>query len=201
MTPIMTSFEDVASALEKHTADKRFVTYNDFAAEVGLPPVNNLFKKSAMNLFFEQIDADDSNEQRPFRTAVVVQKATGRPGSGFYRSLESFRGITIPPSEEEAAWEKEISHLQHYYDPSRIKPRIEIELSFAQSKRLKSLAVRYGRTPEGLLERMLTDLLAHLERKISKHEEAMAQVERGETHSHEEVMEMLRKRLKQSEEN
>ncbi len=51
--PNLTSFENVASALERYASNRTFVTYNDFADEVGLPPVNNLFSNSALKLFFE----------------------------------------------------------------------------------------------------------------------------------------------------
>ena len=195
MAAILTSFEDVASALEQRAASGELVTYNDFAKEVGLPPVNNLFTNSPLKLFFEQIDYDDAEEHRPLRTAVVVQKSTGRPGSGFYRSIEMLRDIKIVKSDEQAVWSKEIAELHRYYASGRVKPQLNIELSFAQHQRLQALAKRYKRTPEGLVERTFTSLLAHLEREITILEEAEAQVERGETYSHEEVFSDLKQRM------
>ena len=193
--PNLTSFEDVASALERRAADQELVTYNDFAKEVGLLPVNNLFSNSTLKLFFEQIDYDDAEEHRPFRTAVVVQKGSRRPGSGFFRSIEMLRGIKIAKSEESDVRSKEIAELNRYYKPGKVKPCLEIELSLAQHLRLDALAKRCGRTPAGLIERTFTSHLAHLEREIARFEEAEAQIECGETYSHEEVFSDLKKRM------
>jgi predicted transcriptional regulator len=191
-----TSFEQVTGVLERHAAAGTMIGYNELAEELALPPVNNLFHNSPLNLFFQQIDADDAEEQRPFRTAVVVQKGTKRPGSGFYRSLEALRGIAISAEDEISVWKKEISDLTTYYSPNQTERALWIALSPAQSRRLDALSRRYDQAPELLLQRTLSRLLAYLEDEAVATEEARAQVERGETYPHEAVMARIEERMR-----
>jgi predicted transcriptional regulator len=181
------TFEQVASALESHASAKQTISYNDFADEVGLPRPNNLFANSALKAYFEQIDWDDAEEERPFRTALVVKKGTGLPGTGFYKSLKLYRGSN-PECTQAQIWQKEIDALFDYYKPGQVKKTIQIELSRAQHERLMRLCEKTQLAPELLLQGRITDALAGLENELAKIQEAHEQIERGEFYTSEEVL-------------
>jgi len=185
------TFEELAGCLEEKARLRQTITYNDLAAELGLSPVNNLFANHPLKPFFEQIDAVDSLERQPFRTALVVQRTTGRPGSGFFRSLSLLRGIEIAPADEAQTWQNEIDQLFAYYDPARERRTLSIRLTHAQAERLEAVAASYGRTPEDLVERTFSETLSHLEKEYRIIAEGDAAMDRGEFYTHEEVMSHL----------
>lgn len=187
MDCISVTFEQVASALEARAAAQQTISYNDFADEVGLPRPNNLFANSALKAYFEQIDWNDAEEQRPFRTALVVLKGTGRPGLGFYKSVELHRGIQVSQSGRAEFWQTEISDLFDYYKPGQASTKLQIELSRAQTTRLLRLCEQAQRTPERLIESGLTMLLGFLEHDFAMIHEADEQIARGEVFTSEEV--------------
>lgn len=188
MNSITITFEQVASGLEATAAAGKTVAYNDFADEVGLPRPNNLFSNSAMKAYFEQIDADDAREHRPFRTAVVVTKKTGRPGRGFFDSLQTHRGDCIPEESQTEIWRAEIDNLFDYYKSGQTKYVLQVELTRAQHERLLRLSERAQRTPETVVEGSLTTLLGFLEDDFDMLDEAHGQIERGECMAHDEVV-------------
>lgn len=190
------TYEQLADSLEQKARDRKTVTYNELAAELGLPRVNNMFANHPFSDFFEQIDAVDSLERQPFRTALVVQKTSGRPGSGFFKSLSLLRGIEITQSSEEQIWQSEIDRLFTYYDPARERRTLSIRLTHAQAKRLEAVAHSYGRTPEDLVERTFSKTLSHLEEEYRIIAEGDAAMDRGEFFTHEEVMAELESILK-----
>ena len=185
------SYEKLADCLEQKARDCQTITYNDLATELGLPPVNNMFGNHPFKAFFEQIDAVDSLEQQPFRTALVVQKATGRPGSGFFKSLSEIRGIEVAPADEEQTWQSEIDKLFAYHDPVRERRTLSIKLTHAQARRLEAVAASYGRTAEELVERTFSETLSHLEEEYRIIAEGDAAINRGEFLTHEEVFSHL----------
>lgn len=196
MNPTSLSFEELAAALELRATRRQTITYNNLAAELRLPPVNNMFSNHALNSFFEQIDWNDAEEQRPFRTAVVVLKSSGRPGAGFYKSVEHHRGIQIPESSHAEFWDKEIADLFDYYAPGQAKTKVQIELSRAQTSRLMCLCDHAKRTPEMLIESRLTTLLGFLEHDFAMIREADEQIARGEVFTSEEVFAHINQVLK-----
>jgi hypothetical protein len=83
MDDCLLTYEQPAESLEQKACDRQTVTYNELAAELGLARVNNMFANHPLSAFFEQIDAVDSLERQPFRTALVVQKATAGLAADF----------------------------------------------------------------------------------------------------------------------
>lgn len=187
MKPISVTFEQVASALEAKAATRETISYNDFADLVGLPRPYNFFANSAMKAYFEQIDYNDAEESRPFRTALVVAKKTGRPSKGFFASLELLRGMKIPSESEASVWDNEIAELYDYYTPNQPRNTLKIALSRAQNTRLARLCKTTGQSPEALIEACLTRTLSSLEEEVDGIKEAEAQIERGELYTHDEV--------------
>ena len=181
------SFEELAAALELRATLRQTITYNNLAAELRLPLVNNMFSNHALSSFFEQIDWNDAEEQRPFRTAVVVQESSGRPRTCFYKSVEHHRGIHISESGQEEFWNKEIADLFDYYTPGQAKTKLQIELSRAQATRLVGLCEQAQRSPQELIEGGLTTLLGFLEHDFAMIREADEQISRGEFFTSEEV--------------
>lgn len=179
MEPCSLTYEQLAECLERKARVRRTVTYNDLAEELGLPRVGNLFANYPLNAFFEQIDAVDSLEKQPFRTALVVQKVSGRPGDGFFTSLSQLREVTIPSQDEEQVWKSEIDQLFSYYDPARDIKTLKITLTHSQAKRLEEIVALYGRPAESLVERTFSELLSHLEEEFDAIAEADAQIARG----------------------
>jgi predicted transcriptional regulator len=191
MDDCLLTYEQLADSLEQKARDRQTVTYNGLAAELGLARVNNMFANHPLSAFFEQIDAVDSLEQQPFRTALVVQKATSRPGSGFFKSLSLLRGIEIAPADEEQTWQNEIDQLFAYYDPARERRTLLIRLTHAQAQRLEAVAASYSRTPEDLVERTFSETLSRLEEEHRIVAEGDAAMDRGEFYTHQEVMSHL----------
>jgi len=188
MDDCLLTYEELAESLEQKARDRQTATYNRLAAELGLPRVNNMFANHPFKPFFEQIDAVDSLERQPFRTALVVQKTTGRPGSGFFKSLSLLRGIEIAPADEEQTWQNEIDQLFAYYDPARQRRTLSIRLTHAQAERLEAVAALYSRTPEGLIERTFSETLSHLDQEYRTVAERRSEIDRGEFLTHDEVM-------------
>ena len=192
------TFEQVASALELKAALGQTISYNDFADEVDLPRPNNLFSNSALKSYFEQIDRDDTEEQRPFRTALVVQKTSGHPGAGFFKSLELHRGESIPESNYADVWKKELADLFDYYKPGQPIHMVEVELSRAQYERLMRLCEEANRTPELLIQGGITDLLGRLEETFAMIRRADKQIARGEVYTSEEVFANIEQRFRRN---
>ena len=42
---------------------------------------------------FDQLDREDAEACRPFRTSVVIAKETNMPGDGFFKSLRELKGV------------------------------------------------------------------------------------------------------------
>jgi hypothetical protein len=61
------------------------------------------------------LDKEDHVKQRPFRTALVFAKETGRPGQGFFDTVANLRGKTILKSEQDKVWIAEVGALRAYY--------------------------------------------------------------------------------------
>jgi hypothetical protein len=78
------------------------ISYSGLAGQVGLHHRNPKF----MRLLIEISDADEQ-ANRPSLAALVVAKATGRPGEGFF--------VGIPHEEREIYWQKRFDDVCDYW--------------------------------------------------------------------------------------
>ena len=193
------SYEDVAEALESRARRRETVTYNDLADELGLRRVNNLFKGHPLEAFFQQLDAWDAIEGQPFRTALVVHKGDGRPGRGFFDSLEVCRATNITEPQEENTWQEELKNLYHYYDPSRNQTVASVRLTHAQERRLSDLAVRCQKTLAQVIEANLTWLIKHVEHECQIIKAAEEYIRNGNTFTSAQVFNMHKKYILETE--
>ena len=111
----MKSVTEIARCLERRAATKNVVTYNDFAREVGAPPVNNFWPNNPLCRVFGDLDREDAARDWPFRTALVFSQVLGRPGGGFFKTLSELRSIDVPESKRDEIWSKELDALAARY--------------------------------------------------------------------------------------
>jgi hypothetical protein len=52
---------------------------------------------------------------RPFRTALVFAKETGRPEQGFFDTVSNLRNKTILKKEQDKVWTDEVKALFAFY--------------------------------------------------------------------------------------
>jgi hypothetical protein len=79
--------QEAGRILSQLAAHGRPTTYSALARQLGLPRVTANWPEHPLCRLFATLDAEDIALRRPLRTVVVVNKATGRPGTGFYRTL------------------------------------------------------------------------------------------------------------------
>lgn len=80
-----------------------------------MPPLNGAWSAHPLCAIFGELDIEDHSEHRPFRTAFVYAKETGRPGDGFFKMISKLRGISVLKSEQDAVWMEELEALIAYY--------------------------------------------------------------------------------------
>lgn len=68
-------------------------TYGAVCNAFGLPPLDGAWKAHPLCMIFDQIDRSDAEHSRPFKTAVVLSRAGGEVGAGFFEALEKYKGI------------------------------------------------------------------------------------------------------------
>lgn len=107
--PIGPHLEAVAKA-------RRVITYQDLInAFPSLPPLDWAWPAHPLSRIFESLDQDDALHHRPFRTSVVVTKANGEPGDGYFDALQRLKGVTcLNASARQAAWIAELNAAHAY---------------------------------------------------------------------------------------
>lgn len=91
---------------------KKVITYQDLirAFPALLPPLDVPWPAHPLSRIFETLDQDDAFNHRPFRTSVVVNKATGEPGNGYFETLHQLKGINcLNAVARQAAWIAELN--------------------------------------------------------------------------------------------
>jgi hypothetical protein len=111
-----TAVIDVARFLEAQAKLGAPITYS--AVTKKFPDLGELgphWKSHPLCGIFGELDDEDHRKQRPFRTALVVGKESGRPGQGFFETVSNLRNQTILQSERDTVWAKEFETLIAYY--------------------------------------------------------------------------------------
>lgn len=94
------------------------VTYSDVVRKFRLPKLTEAWTSHPLARVFENLDAEDHEARRPFRTTLVVQAARpGIPGDGYYHSLSQRRGIKATSrSARLKAHRNELKALYEYWE-------------------------------------------------------------------------------------
>jgi hypothetical protein len=113
---MQTTVKDVGLFLEGQAKLGKPVTYSDVIRNFpDLPPLGPHWKSHPLCSIFGELDDEDHLRRRPFRTALVFAKETGRPGQGFFDTITNLRNQTIPKTEQDAVWTKELNEIIGYY--------------------------------------------------------------------------------------
>jgi hypothetical protein len=78
----------------RESGEERFVFYNDLAALFKLPEVDERWQQHPLCGIFDELDYEDNQKNRPFRTALVVSRAKNIPGPGFFKTVSLLRKPT-----------------------------------------------------------------------------------------------------------
>lgn len=105
----------VAETLNFHLRLGEYLTYNELALIHGLPTVNSNWDGHILNKVLKELDREDAEKNRPFRSSCVVRKDTKRPGKGFDASLAVLKRIRVgTKADKEGAYQREFSQAVAY---------------------------------------------------------------------------------------
>jgi hypothetical protein len=113
---VETTIKDVGQFLEQQAKLGAPITYGDLIRRFpDLPPLGPHWKSHPLCSIFGELDDEDIVKERPFRTALVFAKETGRPGQGFFETMQNLGGITVLKSEQDKIWTEALKVLIAYY--------------------------------------------------------------------------------------
>ena len=107
----------IGSYLETVAKSHSLITYQELinAFPKLLPCLDGAWSAHPLSGIFETLDQDDVLNKRPFRTSVVVSKATREPGGGSFKALQRLKGITcLNAAARQAAWIAELNAAHAY---------------------------------------------------------------------------------------
>lgn len=68
------------------------MSYGELVKEFDdLPPLDGYWTSHPLRDMFGELDIEDASLGRPFRTAIVVSRAKGLPGDGFFKMYVEYR--------------------------------------------------------------------------------------------------------------
>ena len=116
-----TTINDIGKYLERHAKLGEPVTYGRLLSQFSdLPPLDGNWRSHPLCSMFGELDEDDHRKGRPFRTAMVFAKETGRPGQGVFDTVSNLRHKTILTAEQNLVWLAELSVLKTQYGQSSL---------------------------------------------------------------------------------
>lgn len=96
-------------------SNNKITTYGYVSNLFGFQPFNGDWSEHPLCMIFDQIDRMDALNNRPFKTAVVLNHSSGYVGQGFFKALQRYKYITCVNSDAKlAAWCKEIKGCYAY---------------------------------------------------------------------------------------
>lgn len=105
----------IAAYLENIACSNGTVNYQEISIAFGLRKFDGNWKAHPLCNIFGEIDREDANENRPFRTSVVTSIEKNRPGAGFFQALEEMKGIKANnDAEKDEIWIKELQAAYAY---------------------------------------------------------------------------------------
>lgn len=110
------SIKDIGKYLEKQANAGAPVTYGDVVRKFpALPPLNGAWRSHPLCRILGELDDEDHLNNRPFRTALVYAKETGRPGQGFFDTITNLREQTVLKSDQDKVWTEEVKAVIAHY--------------------------------------------------------------------------------------
>jgi hypothetical protein len=111
-----TTIKDVGQFLEQQAKLGTPITYSEVIRKFpDLPPLTAAWRSRPLCGIFGELDDEDNLKKRPFRTALVFAKETGRPGQIFFDTMQNLRGVTVLKAEQDKVWVAELGALTTYY--------------------------------------------------------------------------------------
>ena len=108
--------KEVGKYLEQQAKLGAPINYIDVVRNFpGLPPLTGVWKSHPLCAIFGDLDIEDDRHKRPFRTALLFGKESGRPGDGFYEMIEKLRGVSVGTRQRDKVWTDELKALLAYY--------------------------------------------------------------------------------------
>ena len=105
--------EAVRDALMRRACASRTTSYSELAQRVGLPPQRYVLLRQLPQLV-EAVNADEAADGWPLLGALVVRKADGLPGAGFFRHARAL-GRLAPDASRAAERSFHERELQRIY--------------------------------------------------------------------------------------
>ena len=110
---MQTSVRDVGIFLEKQAKIGAPITYQKVVERFpDLGPLTEFWRSHPLCSIFGELDAEDHRNGRPFRTALVCAKQTGKPGHGFFETVSPLRNQPISDQNEDEVWVSEFNALR-----------------------------------------------------------------------------------------
>jgi hypothetical protein len=92
---VETTIKEVGQHLKQQATLGTPITYTDVIRRFpDLPMLTGAWRAHPLCGIFGELDDEDNVRKRPFRTALVFAKETGRPGQGFFDTVQNLRGTT-----------------------------------------------------------------------------------------------------------
>ncbi len=116
----MPTTAEVGRFLEEAAKLGEPITYGDVVAHFpDLPPLTEYWLSHPLCNIFGELDGEDHDNSRPFRTAIVIARERNKPGPGFFTTISRLRGIKLREQDYDALWLSELGALQKHYRQAR----------------------------------------------------------------------------------
>jgi hypothetical protein len=119
---MVTTAQDVGAYPEKElrAKGKNAVMFYGQLVKVfpDLPEFTGAWSAHPLCDMFGELDIDDGEQKRPFRTAIVVAQETGIPGGGFFTMYAKYRepGVRLRNEMDKiTVHQRELGELARYY--------------------------------------------------------------------------------------
>lgn len=92
------------------------ISYKDVVNYLQLPELDGNWNSHPLCKIFDQLDKEDTQLNRPFRTSIVIKKSINMPGPGFFDALRNYKGQPIPQNNEkrQLLWYGELNLAKQY---------------------------------------------------------------------------------------
>ena len=144
------------------------VTYGDIAHRFQLPELTDVWSTHPLAPVFDNLDAQDHDMERPFRTTLVVNAdRLGLPGSNYFDSLARRRSIRAKSRLDQfRVHRQELQALYDYYRHNRPMVPAQVSVGLFLDSGLNTEAARvYAAAgtppPKNEMQKKLLRLFAH----------------------------------------
>lgn len=97
--------------------NKKLVTYGELVRAFNLSPLGSKWHLHPLCKLFDEIDRADANNNRPFKTSIVVNNDT-KVGAGFFTAYVNYKEPKVNPilteSDKDKLWLEEVRAVHAY---------------------------------------------------------------------------------------